>query len=296
MRLQYVVVEFDSHFHVGRYSLLDTLDYVPSDTIYSAVEWLRRIGVKGLPARVSSAYPLFPNGSLPLPIPALWRLAIAGVESLENVRVEGEADRKMLKELQYVPLECVKTGRLAIRQRAAGTHGGLAKRELVLSCGGVETVVTPGFHGEYVIRAHNRIARNTSMADTFRVAAFSPRVPYVIYFEDGDAEAFEVMGELGLGGKRGAGLGRFKVVRRGEVELPDGGEWAMVLGVARPRNYLDAVGPWEVRSWRCTHGTVGPLSVLLDGGMVRGDFEFEVVNREEVRCTKRLDPLWIWLS
>jgi len=271
---------------------MDTLDYVPSDTIYSAMEWLRHAGVTGLPARVSSAYPLFANDSLPLPIPALWKMALMGVKDVKNVKAEGEVDRKTLKELQYVPLECVKRGELTVRQREAGPPRGSARRELVLSCGGFEAAVTPGFHGEYVVRAHNRISRNTSMADTFRVAAFSPRVPYVIYFEGGDAAAFEVLGELGLGGKRSLGMGRFKVV----AKLPDGGEWAMVLGTARPRNYLEAVGPWEVRGWRCTHGAVGPVSVLLDGGVMRGNFEFDIIRREEVKCVKRLDPLWIWLS
>jgi hypothetical protein len=60
MRLGYVVVQFESPFHVGRYSLMDALDYVPSDTVYSALEWLRHMGVGDMPARVSSAYPLLP--------------------------------------------------------------------------------------------------------------------------------------------------------------------------------------------------------------------------------------------
>jgi CRISPR-associated protein Csm4 len=134
------------------------------------------------------------------------------------------------------------------------------------------------------------------MADTFRVAAFSPRVPYVVYFEGGGAEAFELLGELGLGGKRSWGLGKFRVAARGEVELPDGGDWAVVLGVARPHGYAEAVGAWEVRSWRCTMGVIRPVSVLLDGGMIRGNFDLEIIEQTDAKCTKRLDPLWIWLS
>ena len=302
MRLSYVVVQFESPFHVGRYSLMDALDYVPSDTVYSALEWLRHMGVGDMPARVSSAYPLLPAegggadvalGSerylLSAPMPALWRLAVAGAEEVRRVEVQVPEDRrKDVKEVRFAPLECLRRGELRVRK--AEEEG------FVLECGGVAASWRSGFHGERVVRAHNRLSRNTNMADTFRVAAFSPRVPYVVYFEGGGAEAFELLGELGLGGKRSWGLGKFRAVARGEVELPDGGNWAVVLGVARPHGYAEAVGAWEVKSWRCTRGVVGPVSVLLDGGMIRGNFGLEIIERTDAECTKRLDPLWIWLS
>ncbi|MFZ8839852.1 MAG: hypothetical protein ACO2PM_13275 [Pyrobaculum sp.] len=302
MRLGYVVVQFESPFHVGRYSLMDALDYVLSDTVYSALEWLRHMGVGDMPARVSSAYPLLPAegggadvalGSerylLSAPMPALWRLAVAGAEEVERIETQVKEDkRKDVKEVRFVPLECLRGGELRVRD---------AKEEgFVLECGGVAASWRSGFHGERVVRAHNRLSRNTNMADTFRVAAFSPRVPYVVYFEGGGAEAFELLGELGLGGKRSWGLGKFRVAARGEVELPDGGDWAVVLGAARPHGYAEAVGVWEVRSWRCTRGVIGPVSVLLDGGMIRGDFDLETIQRTDADCIKRLDPLWIWLS
>jgi CRISPR-associated protein Csm4 len=302
MRLGYVVVQFESPFHVGRYSLMDALDYVPSDTVYSALEWLSHMGVRDEPMRVSSAYPLLPAdgdradvalGSerylLSAPMPALWRLAVSGVEKVRHVETQVKEDkRKDVKGVRFVPLECLRRGELRVRD---------AKEEgLVLECSGVAASWRSGFHGERVVRAHNRLSRNTNMADTFRVAAFSPRVPNVVYFEGGGAEAFEILGELGLGGKRSWGLGKFRVVARGEVELPDSGDWAVVLGVARPHGYAEAVGVWEVRSWRCTRGVVGPVSVLLDGGMIRGNFDLEIIERTDAECTKRLDPLWIWLS
>jgi CRISPR-associated protein Csm4 len=302
MRLSYVVVQFESPFHVGRYSLMDALDYVPSDTVYSALEWLRHMGVRDVPARVSSAYPLLPAeggradvvlGSekylLSAPMPALWRLAMAGVKEIRHVEVQVQEDKKKdVKEVRFVPLECLRRGELRVRK--AEEEG------FVLECGGVAATWRSGFHGEQVVRAHNRLSRNTNMADTFRVAAFSPRVPYVVYFEGDGAETFELLGELGLGGKRSWGLGKFRVAARGKVELPDGGDWAMVLGVARPHGYAEAVGVWEVRSWRCTRGVIGPVSVLLDGGMIRGNFDLEIIERTDADCIKRLDPLWIWLS
>ena len=302
MRLSYVVVQFESPFHVGRYSLMDALDYVPSDTVYSALEWLRHMGVGDVPARVSSAYPLLPAEGgradvalgperylLSAPMPALWRLAVSGAERVRGVEAQVSEDRrKDVKGVRFAPLECLRRGELRVRE-AEG-------RGLVLECGGVAASWRSGFHGEQVVRAHNRLSRNTNMADTFRVAAFSPRVPYVVYFQGGGAGAFELLGELGLGGKRSWGLGKFKVAARGEVELPDGGGWAVVLGVARPHGYAEAVGAWEVRSWRCTRGVVGPVSVLLDGGMIRGEFDLETIQRTDADCTKRLDPLWIWLS
>ena len=302
MRLSYVVVQFESPFHVGRYSLMDALDYVPSDTVYSALEWLRHMGVGDVPARVSSAYPLLPAEGgradvalgperylLSAPMPALWRLAVSGAERVRGVEAQDLEDRgKDVRGVRFAPLECLRRGELRVRE-AEG-------RGLVLECGGVAASWRSGFHGEQVVRAHNRLSRNTNMADTFRVAAFSPRVPYVVYFQGGGAGAFELLGELGLGGKRSWGLGKFKVAARGEVELPDGGGWAVVLGVARPHGYAEAVGAWEVRSWRCTRGVVGPVSVLLDGGMIRGEFDLETIGRTDADCTKRLDPLWIWLS
>jgi CRISPR-associated protein Csm4 len=302
MKLSYVVVQFESPFHVGRYSLMDALDYVPSDTVYSALEWLRHMGARDVPARVSSAYPLLPAeggradvvlGSekylLSAPMPALWRLAVSGVKEIRRVEVQVQGDKKKdVKEVRFVPLECLRRGELRVRK--AEEEG------LVLECGDVAATWRSGFHGEQVVRAHNRLSRNTNMADTFRVAAFSPRVPYVVYFEGGGAEAFELLGELGLGGKRSWGLGKFRVAARGEVELPDGGDWAVVLGVARPYGYEEAVGVWEVRSWRCTMGVIRPVSVLLDGGMIRGNFGLEIIEQTDAECTKRLDPLWIWLS
>jgi len=222
-------------------------------------------------------------------MPALWSLAVSGAKKVKRVETQVKEDkRKDVKEVRFVPLECLRRGELRVRD---------AKEEgFVLECGGVAASWRSGFHGERVVRAHNRLSRNTNMSDTFRVAAFSPRVPYVVYFEGGAARAFELLGELGLGGKRSWGLGKFKVVARGEVELPDGGDWAVVLGAARPHGYAEAVGAWEVRSWRCTRGVVGPVSVLLDGGMIRGDFDLETIQRTDADCIKRLDPLWIWFS
>jgi CRISPR-associated protein Csm4 len=189
MRLSYVVVQFESPFHVGRYSLMDALDYVPSDTVYSALEWLKHMGVRDVPARVSSAYPLLPTegdradvalGSerylLSAPMPALWRLAVSGAEKMRLVEVKVSEDRKKdIKGVRFVPLECLRRGELRVRDAK--------EEELVLECGSVAATWRSGFHGEQVVHAHNRLSRNTNMADTFRVAAFSPRVPYVVYFE-----------------------------------------------------------------------------------------------------------------
>jgi len=233
MRLSYVVVQFESPFHVGRYSLMDALDYVPSDTVYSALEWLRHMGVGDMPARVSSAYPLLPAegggadvvlGSekylLSAPMPALWSLAVSGVKEIRRVEVQVQEDRrKDVKEVRFVPLECLRRGELRVRK--AEEEG------LVLECGGVAASWRSGFHGERVVRAHNRLSRNTNMADTFRVAAFSPRVPYVVYFEGGGAEAFELLGELGLAA-RGAGAwasSEWRPAARWSFQMAVTGRW-----------------------------------------------------------------------
>lgn len=284
MRFGYVVLRFTSPFHVGRWSLLDSFDYIPSDVVYSALYSLSVATGLKMPERVSSAYPVDPveqavERRLGVPVPATWK-----IEAFKR-GVSG----KYVKRARFMPLACFKEGRVKV-----------VNNEFLceLSSGGEIPLNgwPPGGIGTRVVVQRNRLSRHTLNADPYRVAAFMPRVPFVVYFQGGDARLFELLGALGVGGERTVGLGKFEVMERGEVELPDGGGKAMLMGVGRPVNFRNAVGEWAVRSWRCTNGVLGPLSVLLDGGVVEGDFEFEDVERTDAPCSKRLSPLWVWLS
>ena len=292
MRVGYVVIRFYSPFHVGRYGLYDTYDYVPSDTIYAALEKLSRETGLERPVRVSSAYPVLQSGGRPelrlgVPFPATWKLDLLREASEKGLPL------KDVRALRFMPLACLKGGRLAVELVEA-------KRGIRVVCmAGSDEVDVALWNeglGQRVALTRNRLSRNLQNADPFRTAAFMPRVPYVVYYAGGDPRLFELLGLLGLGGERSVGLGKFKIIEQGDVDLPAGGREAVLLGVGRPVKYEAALGEWAVRGWRCTEGTVGPLSVLLDGGVVRGDFEFENVERVDKPCSRMLAPLWAWLS
>ena len=282
MRISFVVLRFTAPFHVGRWSLLDTYDYIPSDTIYSALYSLSAATGVEAPSRVSSAYPVKANAvtnedMLGVPVPATWR-----VEAIKQGAIG-----KKVKRARFMPLKCLKGGRIEVQEslkcRVDGDVVDLA--EWPTDKLGLRIAVP-----------RNRISRHIENADPYRVAVFQPMVPYVVYYQGGDPKIFDILGKLGLGGDRSAGLGKFEVISRGEVEFPDGGRSAMLLGVGRPHGFSSAIGEWAVRSWRCTHGIIGPVSVLLDGGVLEGNFDFEDIERTDAPCLKRLSPLWVWLS
>jgi CRISPR-associated protein Csm4 len=304
MRISFVVLRFTAPFHVGRWSLLDTYDYIPSDTIYSALYSLSAATGVEAPSRVSSAYPVKPDAvtnedMLGVPVPATWR-----VEAIKQ-----GATGKKVKRARFMPLKCLKGGRVEVQEslkcRVDGDVVDLAEwptDKLGLSTRQTRTTrgttkLSPADKlGLRIAVPRNRISRHIENADPYRVAVFQPMVPYVVYYQGGDPKIFDILGKLGLGGDRSAGLGKFEVISRGEVEFPDGGRSAMLLGVGRPHGFSSAIGEWAVRSWRCTHGIIGPVSVLLDGGVLEGNFDFEDIERTDAPCLKRLSPLWVWLS
>lgn len=267
--LKYVVIEFRGPFRVGRYSLFDSWDYVPSDVIYGALAYLRHVGVAHGVEFVSSAYPVV-AGRLTAPLPVSARIRLVK---------EGRGD-KTLKRLRFVPVECLQ-GKLAL-------EGGKIK------CGDdkfdVETLI---YFGRHVSIHRNRLSRHLQNADVYKVTAFMPFVNYVIYYV-GDGDVFDVLGEVGLGGERSIGLGKFRVVERGEVKgfshAPESCSRLVVWGVARPRE-VSARGDWAVRHWWCGGSKLAPVSVLLDGGEVSGGPMFEDVAL--ANCEKRLTPLWV---
>jgi hypothetical protein len=153
-------------------------------------------------------------------MPALWRLAVAGAEEVRRVETQVKEDkRKDVKGVRFVPLECLRRGELRVQD---------AKEEgLVLECGGVTASWRSGFHGERVVRAHNRLSRNTNMADTFRVAAFSPRVPYVVYFEGAAQRRSSSWGSWGSAA-RGAGAwasSEWRPAARWSFQMAVTGRW-----------------------------------------------------------------------
>ncbi|WP_148682503.1 type III-A CRISPR-associated RAMP protein Csm4 [Pyrobaculum neutrophilum] len=272
MRVGYAVLRFVTPIHVGRWTLYDSWDYVPSDAIYSA---LYALGVRG-GFRVSSAYPMVADASdrlhLPAPLPATWRLQL--------LRGAAPEEAKAVKRLRYIPLECLKGGDVPKRRGDRWT------------CGGLELKDRP--YGERLAVARNALSRVNQMAEPYRIAVFNPLVPYVVYYQGLDVSYLKLLGEVGVGGKRSSGLGKFEVVEVGEVDVGDSGSAALLMGVGRPVGYERALGEWAVRSWSCTWGAVGPASVLMDGGVVWGSFDFEDLGGGG--CVKILRPLWLWIS
>lgn len=262
--MRYVVVEFEGPFRVGKWSLHDALDYVPSDTIYGALRSLSALGVSHEVELVSSAYPML-GGEPTLPVTPEQRRKLTG--------------RKELKKVRFLPLSC---------WRGFTVDGG------ELLCGSRRFSVEELTEwGSYVVAPRNSLSRHTLNANPYRVTSFLPHVRYVIYYV-GRPEAFGLLGMLGVGGERSVGMGRFRVVDRGEVQDIKAGEDCdrlYVLGTALPAEGVEAEGEWAVRSWWCGGQKLPPVSVLLDGSLVRGGPSFR--DLAYGNCEKKLTPLWI---
>jgi len=291
MRLNYVVIRFISPFHIGKSGLGDAYDHVPSDTIYSAFDWLKYMGYDIKISKVSSAFPIIElNGKKELPAP----IPVNKLESLLNkafFMAYGEhrvRAIKILKKVRFIPFKCL-WGNLDIN---------MDKSSIALVCGN-EPIYEYGKkefkYGDYIVITKNVMSRNIQNADLYRIVAFQPVTNYVIYFEGEDYRDFELLGQLGLGGKRSSGLGKFEVISHGVVDIPNGGRQALLMGVGlldNPRGYLN----WGVKSWNCSNALIGPVSVLLEGSVleVTGDIDFK--NIEVSGCTKRLSPVVVWLQ
>ncbi|ADY01694.1 hypothetical protein VMUT_1489 [Vulcanisaeta moutnovskia 768-28] len=284
MQIGFVVIRFDGPFRVGFSGLFDSLNYVPSDTIYSALDNLRFMGIEHGVAQVSSAYPMIFGEAKVFPIPMDLKLKL--LEGSEDPRWS-----RTIKRMQYVPFDCVYSGIDGLE---------LDGDTVAIRCGGRRWVPRAGF-GHYVSIQRNVVSRALGNADTYRVVAFSPTVDYIIYFRQGDAvdindakRAFSIIGELGIGGERSVGLGHFRVVDVGIINYGvESGKHMLLLGTALPRrDDLSGCLNTMVRGWVCSpFHVVGPMSVLMDGSVIPSGVEFEDLKTST--CIKRFSPLWV---
>jgi len=293
MQIGYVIIEFEGAFRVGRSGLLDALEYVPSDTIYSALDYLRFAGFNHGVATVSSAYPLIyvdsghrsisDYGTVPIPMNVKQSL-------IKRVSAERPELAKQVKRFNYLPMKCLVT---KISYRVYGDG-------LRIVCGDEEFGY--GGFGEFVGIQRNVIDRVVEGADTFRVVAFMPWVRYIIYYTQSQGvvdaseggRVFSMIGELGIGGERSVGIGHFKVVESGVIDYAGSGGYALVLGTALPRaDSVDGHLNTAVRGWVCSpYYVIGPMHVITDGSVIpRGYADFEVLKYPS--CIKNLSPLWL---
>ncbi|ADN50539.1 type III-A CRISPR-associated RAMP protein Csm4 [Vulcanisaeta distributa] len=299
MRINYAVVRFEEPFRVGRTGLMDTLDYVPSDTVYSALENLRHLGISHGIDRASSMYPMAfeVDGEAALTVPMPMDLKIQLLSSIASKYADdpgrAHAVLKRVKKLKYLPLDCLN----------APSVEPLLDDDLKVRCGGREFTYRSSY-GSSVSIQRNVVGRVLSNADTYRVAAFQPHVNYVLYFTTRDGasldearRALELLGKVGVGGERSIGLGHFTVVKVDAIDsLRDSGSHALLLGTALPRS-REVYGCVNtmVRGWVCSSPfyVMGPVSVITDGSVVGAEYlDFETLNGPN--CVKRLDPLWLW--
>ena len=300
MRVGYAIIRFLGPFRVGRTGLMDTLDYVPSDTVYSALENLTHMGIDHGIDRVSSMYPMAFTGSggpaltVPMPIDLKVKLLVTKGGESGSDRDRAYVVAEHVKRLAHIPLDCLYETDVDVY---VGDDGVVRVR-----CGGREYRHV----GDYGVRVgiqRNVLGRVFNNADTYRVAAFQPIVDYVLYFtlrEGADMgrarTALEVLGKVGIGGERSVGLGHFTVVNTGFIDtFRDSGSHALLLGTALPRE-ANVVGCFNYisRGWVCSNPfyVLGPVSVLLDGSVISGSPSFE--NLSGPNCVKKLDPLWVW--
>jgi len=114
-----------------------------------------------------------------------------------------------------------------------------------------------------------------------------------VYYEGSDERAFELLGKIGLGGERSSGLGKFVVVDKGSESIKNSKNRALLLGVGRVREPKGDLYV-EYLAWNCSHGLVGPTSVLMDGTVLEMDSpEFEDIVTEN--CVVKLSPLYLWI-
>jgi len=281
--INYVRIRFTSPFHVGKSGLADSYDYIPSYTIYGALEFLARIGVRSGIVRVSSAYPMvLLDGKpvLPVPMPAFLPSRI--------MRKLGGSVRppdaiKELKGTKYIPLECLqRLDEIKVEE--------VNKSKVHLTCAG-KIIECP--RPKPVVVERNVLSRNLLNSDVYRVFGYMPTVDYVIFYEGEEDGVFEILGRIGLGGERTSGMGKFEVVERGSVSIPSRGEKAVLLGVGyvkNPRGDLIV----DYLAWNCSHALIGPTPVLLDGSVLEPEsLSFE--DLEADGCVVRLSPMYIWL-
>jgi len=289
MQIGYAIIEFEGAFRVGRSGLLDTLNYVPSDTIYSALDYLRFMGFNHGITTVSSAYPLIyvdsgrrsisDYSTVPIPMSLIARVSAERPELTRQVR-----------RVNYLPMKCLVT---KISYRVYGDG-------LKIVCGDEEFGY--GEFGEFVGIQRNVIDRVVEGADTFRVVAFMPWVRYIIYYTQSQGvvdagegrRVFSMIGELGIGGERSVGIGHFRVVESGVIDYTGSGDYALVLGTALPRaNSVNGHLNTAVRGWVCSpYYVIGPMHVIIDGSVIpRGYADFEVLKYPS--CIKNLSSLWL---
>jgi len=260
----------------------DTYRYVPSFTIYGALEALRHMGVNHGVEKVSSAYPFVKHGGEPKPsVPTPASLPRSLLRKIPQ-RVSPPKAIKKLKKLRYIPLDCLsRLDSFEVVKKG--------EDDVDVLCDG-KPIEAPD--PQLVVVERNVLSRHLNNADVYRVVAVMPTSRYVVYYEGGDKRAFELLGKIGLGGERSSGLGKFVVVDEGSVPAGSG-DRALLLGVGRvrePRGDLYV----EYLAWNCSHGLVGPTSVLMDGTVLEKDsLEFEDIVTEN--CVVKLSPLYLWI-
>ena len=299
MRIAFAVIRFEEPFRVGKAGLMDTLDYIPSDTVYSALENLNHLGISHGIDKVSSIYPMVfrENGrdSFTVPIPIDLKLKMLNsINKYASNASDVHTVLKYIKKLKYMPLDCIHDSNVEMQK-----FNGQVK----LRCSGREFIYIENY-GSRISIQRNVIGRVLNSANTYRVAAFQPYVNYVFYFTVKEGvdlskvrSSLEVLGKVGIGGERSIGLGYFTVVNIGYVDdLRDSGNNALLLGTALPsRQEVTGYVNFTVRSWICSNPfyVIGPVTVLTDGSVVsKGDLNFETLTGPN--CIKKLDPLWLW--
>ncbi|MGC9136838.1 type III-A CRISPR-associated RAMP protein Csm4 [Caldivirga sp.] len=285
MQIGFIIIRFNEPFRVGFSGLFDTLNYIPSDTIYSALDNLRFMGIEHGITQVSSAYPMIYGDVKVFPIPMDLKLKLVKYYAQEPTKL------KFIKRIQYIPLDCVYSG--IDKPITDGNH-------TAIECGGRKWVFKASF-GQYISIQRNVVSRALGNADPYRVMAFIPTVDYIIYFRQNDVvdvndakRTFSLVGELGIGGERSAGFGHFKVVDVGTIDYRvESGKYMLLLGTALPRReILNGCLNTMVKGWVCSpFYIIGPMSVLTDGSVIPNGVEFE--NLKTGTCIKRLSPMWM---
>lgn len=252
------ILDFSSPYHVGWKRAEPIIEGL---TIHRALI-SASVLIEGSTSKINALINLYVSAALPV-IPAgnLYKilLPMPPIPSRVNLKKYGirwitlEASLELAKWLQrnVYPVIVNITDTNVTVKAGSGTFKLCRSGEILHSCGEHLGEVPEGPLLEYVDRHVNRMDRATNAADVFRITGYIPRVSLGVILQ-GDENVVDyafklmnVLGELGLGGVKSRGFGRF-TVGEGQfyesklVEAGRGPGFLVVLGSSSLEPPVDA--------------------------------------------------------
>jgi len=281
-----ITVKFESPFKIGRGE-----NYIDAFTLYRAfIKSLSMLGedfsevVEGS-VKFTSTFPVI-NGKLFLKVPP------------KKVNVKDRVLEKKLKKVDYISLDLLKK----IKERKKNLSKVEIKASEVVNdefinieIDGINAFVYENaivekeekvdIKGDYVIEYKNRISRVTQMSDIFTIVGYLPHytLGFIASRWDGKLErALHLLERTGIGGERSIGFGRFKVVKKEDIDVKIENEEKGTIKYSTGRVYTN--GRFVAERLEKISGYAGDFIVtvmqqlvLLPAGSMLEEYERKVI-------------------